>query len=103
VKAVGLEPTTYGLKVRCTDASKLNLEATCGKSPENLAHSLACELQNLAQPALDPLDLATAAAALAKLPEADRRAGLDTLADALRDLPIAERARLAGRLLDNQC
>jgi len=44
--------------------------------------------------------LTAAAAALAELPEADRRAALDTLADVLQMLPLGERARLAGRLLE---
>jgi hypothetical protein len=62
---------------------------------------LAHEPQNLAQPGpVDPLDLTAAAAALAELPEADRRAALDALADALQALPLGERARLAGRLLE---
>jgi hypothetical protein len=38
--------------------------------------------------------------AWAELPEADRRAQLDALADALRTLPLSERAALAGRLLE---
>jgi hypothetical protein len=39
-------------------------------------------------------------AALAALPEAVRRPALDALAAALQALPLPERARLAGRLLD---
>jgi hypothetical protein len=44
--------------------------------------------------------LTAAAAALVELPEPDRRARLDALADALQGLPLGERARLAGRLLE---
>jgi hypothetical protein len=46
-----------------------------------------------------PLDLPTAVAALAAMPEAERRAGLDALAVALQALPLAERAALAAKLL----
>jgi hypothetical protein len=43
--------------------------------------------------------LTAAAAALATLPEADRRHALDALAAALQALPLGERAALASRLL----
>jgi hypothetical protein len=42
----------------------------------------------------------TAAAALAALPKAELRAGLDALAVALRSLPLPVRARLAAKLLE---
>jgi hypothetical protein len=62
---------------------------------------LAHELQNLAHDGpSDPLDLTAGAAALAELPKAERRAALDSLADALRGLPLAERASLAAKLLE---
>jgi hypothetical protein len=53
-------------------------------------------------PPAEPFDLAGAVAALAKLPEADRLEKLDALARALMPLPLAERAHLAGRLLDGR-
>jgi hypothetical protein len=40
-------------------------------------------------------------AAWGRLPEAERRARLDTLAAALGHLPLTERTRLAAKLLDN--
>jgi|SRR5947209_3124671 len=74
--------------------------------PEPLAQTLACESEkahseapSTSRPAT--LDLATVAAALTELPEADRRARLDALADALRPiLALTDRVALAARLLD---
>ncbi len=51
------------------------------------------------KPAAGALDSAAFVGILARLPEAERQAGLDALADALRGLPLAERAALAAKLL----
>jgi hypothetical protein len=40
-------------------------------------------------------------ATLAALPEPERRGQLEALAGTLRSLPLAERAALAAKLLDN--
>ncbi len=65
-----------------------------------MAQTLARESQKPtpADPA-DALDPAAFVGILARLPEAERLAGLDALADALRGLPLAERAALAAKLL----
>lgn len=70
------------------------------KDPVPLAHTLAREPKKAAPvgPA-GALDPAAFVGVLARLPEAGRRAGLDALADALRGLPLAERAALAAKLL----
>jgi hypothetical protein len=104
--AAGLEPARGLLPRRilsppCGGLKPHSEQQDTSNHPESLAHPLAHEPQDLARPGpVDPLDLAAAAAALAELPEADRRAALDALADALRALPLGERPRLAGRLLD---
>ncbi len=101
MKAVGIEPTTYGLKVRGTADASDSPESTSDDGQKNRAYSLARDSQKEPVSSMaDRFDVTAAAAILADLPEAERRAALDAHVDALRGLPLAERAALAGRLLE---
>jgi hypothetical protein len=101
---------TLDLRIRVygTDDASSTAASTSDDASEILPHSLPRKVKSDgtkrdkgAPPTVPPpLDSAATVAALVALPEADRLAQLDALADALRGLPLVERVAFAARLLD---